>query len=214
MDRRYKGEQADILYNLRRCIHAEECIHRLSQVFDSSKRPWIDANGADADYVTRVIQHCPSGALHVERHDGGAGEPTPERNTIRLHENGYLQFTGDLAIHSAVLNEPNETRAALCRCGASNNKPFCDNSHLSTGFAAPDPTPIFESPSSEMRGGKLTITPDENGPFHVEGNMEIYNAVGALIFAGDDAWLCRCAGSGDKPFCDSTHERIGFQAAG
>ena len=78
-DRRYSGEQADITYSLKRCIHAEECIHRLSAVFDPKKRPWIQADGASADDLVAMVTHCPSGALHVERKDGGVPEAPPRR---------------------------------------------------------------------------------------------------------------------------------------
>jgi CDGSH-type Zn-finger protein/uncharacterized Fe-S cluster protein YjdI len=210
-DRRYQGEAVDITYNLKRCIHAESCIHNLSAVFDSKRRPWIDANGAAADEVTRVVATCPSGALHTERKDGGVGEAPPARNTIRLWQHGPVQFHGDLEIVGAAVELHEETRATLCRCGASQNKPFCDNAHLDSGFQADDPAAVTVQPL-DPAGGKLRITVNPNRPMTVEGPMTILNAAGETIYSGTKTWLCRCGGSQRKPFCDSTHKKNGFQA--
>ncbi|MBX3066910.1 MAG: CDGSH iron-sulfur domain-containing protein [Anaerolineae bacterium] len=210
-DRRYRGTAVDVTYSLRRCIHAEQCIHHLREVFDNEKRPWIQPENSAADEIARTVMLCPSGALHYERKDGGTEEATPAINTITLWRNGPLEVRGDLDIVGATVDVRGETRATLCRCGASQNKPFCDNSHLSSGFEAVEQTVMATSPSAEQ-GGKLTITPTTNGSLHLEGKLQIYNEAGELIFTGDDVWLCRCGGSGDKPFCDSTHERNGFAA--
>jgi CDGSH-type Zn-finger protein len=63
---------------------------------------------------------------------------------------------------------------------------------------------------------KITVRP--NGPFRVEapeGSIEIVDANGTPYdLAGKTAFsLCRCGGSVNKPFCDGTHSKIGFQAA-
>ena len=63
---------------------------------------------------------------------------------------------------------------------------------------------------------KITIRP--NGPYRVEapeGSIEIINVDGNPVnLAGKTAFsLCRCGTSVNKPFCDGTHSKIGFQAA-
>ena len=65
---------------------------------------------------------------------------------------------------------------------------------------------------------QIKITARKNGPFRIEaaeGSVEMvdadgrqYDLTGKTSFA-----LCRCGGSVNKPFCDGTHSRIGFQAA-
>jgi len=65
-------------------------------------------------------------------------------------------------------------------------------------------------------GVKITIRP--NGPYRVEdpdGVVELVDASGKKIdLAGKPAYsLCRCGASVNKPFCDGTHSKIGFQAA-
>jgi len=215
-DRRYSGEQADITYSLKRCIHAEECIHRLSAVFDPKKRPWIQADGASADDLVAMVTHCPSGALHVERKDGGVPEAPPAENTITLWKDGPLQLEGDLSLYGAQVAIDHETRLTLCRCGASNNKPFCDNAHLKTGFTASDPlpavatTPVSDPPA--MSSGKLSVTAQANGSLAVTGVFTMRAPDGSMLSYGDQAWLCRCGQSNNKPFCDGTHRTVGFTA--
>lgn len=60
---------------------------------------------------------------------------------------------------------------------------------------------------------KLTkITLLKNGPLMVEGNFEIIDSEGNKVESKEKAALCRCGGSNNKPFCDGTHNKIGFEA--
>lgn len=210
-DRRYEGEDIDITYNLKRCIHAEECVHRLSSVWDVQKRPWINPDGASGEEIAAVIYMCPSGALHYDRKDGGTIESVPDENQIILWEDGPLQVRGDLSLQGAQVDIEEETRATLCRCGASENKPFCDNTHKKISFTTGVPDAVKIDDDIET-GGKLTITATQNGPLKVEGNFRIETQAGDVVFTGSKTWLCRCGGSSKKPFCDGTHNKNGFSA--
>lgn len=95
-----------------------------------------------------MIQTCPTGALHFERLDGGPQEPAPATTTVTVTQDGPLYLHGNIEVRDAtgaVIRR--DTRLALCQCGASRNKPFCDNSHLLVGFrdvgtdAEPTPGP-------------------------------------------------------------------------
>jgi CDGSH-type Zn-finger protein/uncharacterized Fe-S cluster protein YjdI len=209
-DRRYTGEKIDISYNLKRCIHAEECIKRLSGVFDNKRRPWILPDAGNAEDIINELHHCPSGALHYETKDGSSAEATPAENVIILWHNGPLQLRGDLAIEGAQVSIAEETRATLCRCGASNNKPFCDNKHKEMGFVATETDTV--KLEEAQTGGKLLITAEAQGPLQVEGNFRIETEEGKVLYTGTKAWLCRCGHSNRKPFCDSSHKKIGFDA--
>jgi len=209
----YTGEKIDVSYDAGRCIHAAECISRLHAVFDNSKRPWVQPDAGVADGVAATVLHCPSGALHYERKDGGTVEPIPQQNTIYLAEDGPLYLRGDITIvNGAGELIVNDTRAALCRCGASQNKPFCDNSHISIGFVAPGTVKEPQTTIETLEGGKLQIQPNTNDSLHVTGNFTILNDQGEAVYQGTDEWLCRCGGSANKPFCDSTHKKIDFMA--
>jgi CDGSH-type Zn-finger protein len=58
----------------------------------------------------------------------------------------------------------------------------------------------------------VTIKVLENGPYRVEGEFKLVDAQGNEIPVQKPT-LCRCGGSTNKPFCDGTHSKIGFQGA-
>ena len=61
---------------------------------------------------------------------------------------------------------------------------------------------------------EVKITTVENGPFRVEGAIELLDTDGRVIETKRErVSLCRCGASTDKPFCDGTHSKIGFKAA-
>ncbi len=135
--RKYTAQDIVVYYQPRLCIHAAECVRGLPEVFDTQKKPWIQPAQAAAEVIAEVIERCPSGALQYERLDGGAAEARPDTLSIRLVPDGPLYTRGPIVLKEAsgqVIFEG--TRVALCRCGASQNKPFCDNSHLQSGFKA------------------------------------------------------------------------------
>ena len=59
----------------------------------------------------------------------------------------------------------------------------------------------------------VTISIAKNGPFIVNGPVELKDADGNTYPAKQRMALCRCGASTTKPFCDGTHSKIGFQAA-
>lgn len=70
--REYAGAGITVHWDSDRCFHSERCTRGLPAVFDSSARPWVDPDDADADLVAAVIDTCPSGALSYTRTDGAA----------------------------------------------------------------------------------------------------------------------------------------------
>jgi len=208
----YAGDKITVRYEVKRCIHAAECVHGLPAVFDPQGHPWVQPDGATVDEVAAIIMRCPTGALHFERKDGGASEAVLDENVIHVSPDGPLYVHGDIQITapkgSVILQD---TRVALCRCGASKNKPFCDNTHVQIAFqdaAMAKPAPPEET---GMNGKKLGITPLSNASLMFAGALEIRNAANEIIFHGDEAYLCRCGGSKNKPFCDGSHAKIGFR---
>ncbi len=62
--------------------------------------------------------------------------------------------------------------------------------------------------------GQVTIIIRENGPYRVEGPVKLLDWNGNEITLRQPPFsLCRCGGSSNKPFCDDTHSKIGFQGA-
>ena len=131
----YEAPDVLVRFDTKKCIHAAECVHGLPPVFDADRRPWIVLDAAGADEIVAVIERCPSGALTYERRDGGAEERPSDVPVVSTVKDGPLYVRGHLQLTDHE-GRPVDTgpRAALCRCGASKNKPFCDNSHIEAGF--------------------------------------------------------------------------------
>jgi CDGSH-type Zn-finger protein/uncharacterized Fe-S cluster protein YjdI len=205
----YRGSRIVIRNNGSRCIHSRYCVLGRPDVFvPNIEGPWIQPDAAAADTVAAQVALCPSGALLYERIDGGAQEKPPGVNAVRVWENGPLAFHAELD----VAGERTSFRATLCRCGQSKLKPYCDHSHLAAGFMATGEPATKESQPLARRDGSLKVTPIKNGPLMVEGSLEICGASGRTISRETKSWLCRCGQSANKPFCDSTHKKIGFTA--
>ena len=210
----YKGKHITVVYDAQRCIHAKECAHGAPAVFQVEAKPWVNPDNAEAKTIAAVIQHCPTGALHYLAEDPKLAERADPSNTLTTTPDGPLFARGNLNLVTEN-GDPllSDTRMALCRCGASKNKPFCDNSHFAVAFVDPGTTSPGESASSEMAtSGKLNLIATTDGPLHLQGQVTIRNAAGEVIFEGIETWLCRCGESANKPYCDGSHQRIGFKS--
>lgn len=208
----YASEEITVSFDGARCIHAAECARGLPEVFDTGKRPWIQPSRSNPGAVTEVILRCPSGALKFEREDG-VRETAPDENSITLVADGPLYVRGDVEIRNGegeVLYE--ETRVALCRCGASGNKPFCDNSHKEIGFSHDGSLGENRlSPEEIPNGQTLAVVTTPNGPLLIGGKVELRDAAGEVSYEGVKTALCRCGRSANKPFCDGSHARTGWR---
>jgi hypothetical protein len=63
--------------------------------------------------------------------------------------------------------------------------------------------------SDNMPNANIKVT--KNGPLLVEGGCSLRDNEGTLLAEQGPYALCRCGGSGKKPFCDGTHIKIGFE---
>ena len=100
---------------------------------------------------------------------------------------------------------------SLCRCGASENKPFCDNNHRSCGFD--DSGKLGESrlAGDEAEPSRLTLRLAPDGPILVSGSLEVCDVTGQE-HRGEKGALCRCGASQVKPYCDGSHRAAGFKS--
>lgn len=62
----FAGERVTVSFDSEVCEHSGNCARGLPGVFDGSKKPWIDPNGARDDEVIAQVARCPSGALRIE----------------------------------------------------------------------------------------------------------------------------------------------------
>src|SRR5580692_5508474 len=60
---------------------------------------------------------------------------------------------------------------------------------------------------------EVTIEVRPNGPYIVNGSIALRDANGNVLPTQTRTVLCRCGASTNKPFCDGTHSKVGFQAA-
>lgn len=68
----------------------------------------------------------------------GEGRPSRDEATVTPYRNGPYLIRGDFTIRDQDGNEIRRSREtiALCRCGKSRTKPFCDGTHKLIGFEA------------------------------------------------------------------------------
>jgi uncharacterized Fe-S cluster protein YjdI len=62
----YKSDAIIVRFDPRICVHSGVCVRGLRAVFDVSKRPWVNVEGASAEAIAAQIRRCPSGALSFE----------------------------------------------------------------------------------------------------------------------------------------------------
>lgn len=135
--RKYEGAGLIVFWEPELCIHIANCIRHQPGVFDPNARPWVDVTAATAEEIAAAVESCPTGALRYERIDGGAQEPPEVPTSIQPRPNGPVFVRGNLKIVDLSGNVVREaTRLALCRCGHSQNKPYCDLSHRAVGFVS------------------------------------------------------------------------------
>ncbi len=208
---KFTGQEIDVFWDARLCIHIAECGQAKGELFVSGREPWCEPNRASASDVRDVVERCPSGALTYYDKAADPEQPAPE-NTVAVAYNGPLFVSGDLDIEGAPNDMPGvRYRAALCRCGNSKNKPFCDNSHEQAAFR--DAGSVGErGAESGPTGGKLAIKPLKNGPLLLSGHATIRAGSTRKAWYGEQVALCRCGESKNKPFCDGSHTVAGFKS--
>ncbi len=133
----YQGKQITIHDNRGICAHAGFCTDGIPKVWRMNVEPWIDSDGADPEAVIETIKLCPSGALSysvdkVEQRD----QDRPSE--IRVSKDGPFWVRGGVVLEDTAWGvEASQEHYALCRCGDSKNKPFCDGTHWYVKFKDP-----------------------------------------------------------------------------
>jgi uncharacterized Fe-S cluster protein YjdI len=127
----YSNGETTVVWDETKCIHSANCIRGLPKVFNPARRPWINLEGTPTKDIIETVGRCPSGALTIR-----SGETdSPPAVQITLAANGPLLIQGTVTLtDEAGKSVVKEGVFALCRCGASAGKPYCDGSHRRTGF--------------------------------------------------------------------------------
>jgi len=140
--KKYTNGEVTIVWQPAKCIHSAICWKGdsgLLSVFDPKERPWIKPEGANTSAIVGQIKKCPSGALTYFMNDTEVNpqvtEPAQAITKIEVKNNGPLLLHGTCVIIDKDGNETlKDNLTAFCRCGHSQNKPFCDGNHRASGF--------------------------------------------------------------------------------
>jgi uncharacterized Fe-S cluster protein YjdI len=136
MRKEYTNGEITVTWQPDKCIHSAICAKGLPLVFRPGEQPWIRIDADVTEIIREQVSRCPSGALSYQMNTSPK-DTRMDTNPIqvRVIPDGPLLIDGSLTItHSDGRAEQRENTTALCRCGASANKPFCDGSHRTIDF--------------------------------------------------------------------------------
>lgn len=137
--KKYSNGEITVVWKPSLCIHSRNCFNGLPGVFDPAKRPWIDPKGASSEEIVKQVSLCPSGALSSYK-NSAEGDPAPASEetaiiTAEARPDGPLIVYGDITVKKPDGSSEKRTgKTAFCRCGGSNNKPYCDGTHNKLEF--------------------------------------------------------------------------------
>jgi uncharacterized Fe-S cluster protein YjdI len=139
---KYSNGEVTVVWKPDTCIHSRICWTELREVFDPTKRPWVNMEGSSTEKIIQQVRQCPSGALSYFLNRDTDNNDTPEvvgeaaiMTNIEVTPNGPILIHTDCNItHSNGDVEIKKGTTALCRCGGSGNKPYCDGTHRRIDF--------------------------------------------------------------------------------
>ena len=167
-DRRdtYPGVQVTIFDNRGICQHSGFCTDGLPTVFRTGAEPFVAPSGGRADEIIRAVRDCPSGALSLAFDDTEARDLADwhgrREQAVEVSLDGPYRVTGGMPLADAggqdVPRASGSSREhyALCRCGHSQNKPFCSGMHWYVQFR--DPVRPADPALFEWAGGLPALT--------------------------------------------------------
>jgi CDGSH-type Zn-finger protein/truncated hemoglobin YjbI len=164
----YPGQQVTIFDNRGICQHSGLCTDRLTTVFRTGSEPFVAPSGGRMDEIVRAVRDCPSGALSLA-FDGDEARDLVDWNDIRgraiqITQDGPYRVTGGISLMDAAGADvpramgSSREHYALCRCGHSQNKPFCSGMHWYVEFRDPVRAPGAEPTLFEWAGGLPALT--------------------------------------------------------
>ncbi len=137
MTKKYSNGEVTIIWKPDLCIHSGICVGGLPEVFNTQRRPWIEPTAASTEKLIQQVQKCPSGALSFEMNEPKEveGEVTSSEVIAEVTPNGPLLIYGNITVKKTNGETEKKSRVtALCRCGQSSTKPYCDGTHRKVGF--------------------------------------------------------------------------------
>jgi uncharacterized Fe-S cluster protein YjdI len=157
--RRYKNDDITVYWKPSACVHASYCYRELIEVFDPSRRPWVDMQGSTTDKIIEVVNLCPTEALtwkwndesknasvgndqlnHIkfrrpELMDSTDIAPEEDPATVKIMTDGPIVVKGNFTlVYNDKTKEIRDSIISICRCGVSDHQPFCDGQHRKIGY--------------------------------------------------------------------------------
>jgi len=157
--RKYTNGEITVYWKPDACIHATYCYRDLIEVFDPGRRPWVDMSRATTERIIRTVNMCPTEALtwkwnneqknkdirpeetnHVkfrrpELMEGNETDIPENPVTVKIMKDGPIVIKGTFdLINTGTKKEVTESIISICRCGESQQMPFCDGYHRKIGF--------------------------------------------------------------------------------
>ena len=131
----YSNDEVTVVWEAEKCIHSAMCVKGLPNVFKPNDKPWIRIDKASTEDLVSTVKKCPSGALsfYMNNEDDKMAEALETK--VEVLENGPLLVYGTLKVTDKHGNsEIKNKTTAFCRCGVSQNKPYCDGAHVKADF--------------------------------------------------------------------------------
>jgi len=158
-NRKYTNGEITVYWKPSTCVHASYCYRELIEVFDPSRRPWVDMSGASTEKIIETVNLCPTEALTWKWNDEEKNKLVgpdqlnhvkfrrPELMeddkldlktnpvSVKIMNNGPVLIKGSFVLEQdGKRKEITGSILSICRCGASDHMPFCDGKHRKTGF--------------------------------------------------------------------------------
>lgn len=130
----FVGKEITVVDDFSLCAHAGACVDGAPDTFFTKKagRRVSHPDASPTEQVIAAIRQCPSGALLYKVRGKLVADYAAETE-VRVEKDGPYH------VHRAKLNGESqpatENHYTLCRCGASQNKPFCDGMHAKVKFS-------------------------------------------------------------------------------
>lgn len=131
----YSNDELTVVWKPKSCIHAAECVKALPKVYRPDEKPWIQIEHATTKELIAQINKCPSGALSYYMNGKETNTEKTSETKVEVLKNGPLLCHGTLRVKDKDGKETVKNEVtAFCRCGASNDKPYCDGAHIKVDF--------------------------------------------------------------------------------
>jgi len=137
LKKKYTKDNLTVIWQPDLCIHSTNCFKGLPHVFNPANKPWVTLDAERIDNIRKQVEKCPSGALSyvLEEEYSEVESDLVGTPIIDVTENGPLLVKGPVNVRYKGKDDLKDSKTvALCRCGGSYNKPYCDGTHRRVGF--------------------------------------------------------------------------------